>query len=138
MIEMVIAALLVINIFVVLLVFSSYRDLQNVKLLNQQTHAAMGTLVGRLLNMEQVMGRVIGGLTELINFTETIMDKVEFDVAQEYRTIDGKYSARSVDELMDKMQRDKEGDTDDFMGNLRNLFENPDDDDDDEDEDDEE
>ena len=136
MIEMVIAALLVVNLFIGLLVFSSFKDLQNVKLLNQQTHAAMGTMVGRLLNLETAVGSVMAGLTDLVNFTENIVDKVEFDITQEYRTPDGKFRASSMDELMDKMRRDKEG-PEDFMGNLRNLFEQPDDDDiDDDDEDD--
>jgi predicted transcriptional regulator len=141
MIEMVITALLVINIFVVLLLFFTQRDVQNIKLLNQQTHAAMGTLVGRLLVVEQHTAKISQSMVELMNFAEHIMDNFEVDITSEYRTPDGKYSARSIDELMEKIKTDetKNKPSDDFMNDLRNLFENGGGDDyDDDDEDDEE
>lgn len=134
--ETVLIVLLVINIIGVFINLSVYRDNNTIKLLMNQMHGAIGTLVGRMQAQEQYLQRLGNAFSDFTNIMESIADKIEHVAPPSgigmFRTIDGKYSATSLQELMDKIKKDgREGEylSDDEIEGLRQLFEDDDEDD---------
>ncbi len=76
--------------------------------------------------------------SEFIRLTENVVDTVNGSNSKVmYKTTDGKYTARTVDELIEKIKRDGNTDeyfTDDELDKLKKMFD-PDDDFNDEEED---
>jgi phage-related protein len=106
----------------------------NTKYQINQIHAAMTTIVTKLLGMEQVLGKVVSALSDLTEVNSEVFDQISMNfgegaIGNVYRTMDGKYSSNTLEGLVDKIKKDgKEKDylTED-MDQLRELFESEDD-----------
>jgi hypothetical protein len=132
---------LVVNIFILVLVFLMYTSLISIKMQTNQMHVGMATMVSKLLMIESVLSKLGIGFTEFVNTTSDMLDRLDFiengPSAKVFKTPDGKFVAGSIEELMNKIKNsDIKGEyfLEDEIDKLRNLFEeNDDDDDDDED-----
>ena len=126
-VETVLVASSVINVILLVLVFVLYINFLSVKLHVNQIFNGVATVLNKLVHLEQVTGKMAAGFTEFIKMTEDMVDRMDDGRAgQVYRTTDGKYSAKSLDELINKIKDDgSETDyfSDDEMKNLRSLFE---------------
>jgi len=139
-IETVFVVASVINILLLLLVFYLVINIVQMKTYINQMHLGLGNVVGRILGIEQSVMRLGTGFTDFIKTTEDMIDKMtdELQVNQIYRTMDGKYSAKSLDELINKIKQSGENAdyfSDDELNKLKNLFEQDDDSFDEDDED---
>lgn len=120
----------VINVLSLILVFLMYTYLLNLKMQMQQLHAGMSTTLTKLFSVEHTLSKMSNGFTEFIRLTESAMDQMYSGKAL-YKTSDGKYSAKSIDELIEKIKKD--GTTDEYfseeeLDKLKRLFDNEDDD----------
>lgn len=126
-VETVLVASSVINIILLVLVFVMYANFLSAKIQIQQMHNGLATTLNKLFHLEQVISKMAVGFTEFIKMTEDVVDRMDDGrIGQVYRTTDGKYSAKSLDELINKIKDDgNETDyfSDDEMKNLRSLFE---------------
>lgn len=125
----------VINVFCIILLFLIYTYTINLKMQMQQLHAGMSTTLTRLFGIENVMTRLGNGFTEFISLTENAMDQMN-NGKTIYKTSDGKYSAKSVDELIEQIKKDGVTDeyfSDEELDKLKKLFDTEDDDLDEED-----
>jgi len=130
----------VINVLLLFLVFYLVVNIVQMKTYINQMHLGLGNIVGRILGIEQGVIRLGTGFTDFIKTTEDMIDKMtdELQIGQIYRTTDGKYSAKSLDELINKIKQsgdDTEYFSDDELNKLKNLFEQDDDSFDEDDED---
>ena len=132
--QMVLVALTIFNVLILGLVFMTYVMMLNTKYQINQIHAAMTTIVTKLLGMEQVLGKVVSALSDLTEVNSEVFDQISMNFGEGamgnvYRTMDGKYSSNTLEGLVDKIKKDgKEKDylTED-MDQLRELFESEDD-----------
>jgi hypothetical protein len=132
--QMVLVALTIFNVLILGLVFMTYVMTLNTKYQINQIHAAMTTIVTKLLGMEQVLGKVVSALSDLAEVNSEVFDQISMNFGEGtmgnvYRTMDGKYSSNTLEGLVDKIKKDgKEKDylTED-MDQLRELFESEDD-----------
>lgn len=132
--QMVLVALTIFNVLILGLVFMIYVMMLNTKYQINQIHAAMTTIVTKLLGMEQVLGKVVNALSDLTEVNSEVFDQISMNFGEGamgnvYRTMDGKYSSNTLEGLVDKIKKDgKEKDylTED-MDQLRELFESEDD-----------
>ena len=132
--QMVLVALTIFNVLILGLVFMTYVMMLNTKYQINQIHAAMTTIVTKLLGMEQVLGKVVNALSDLTEVNSEVFDQISMNFGEGtmgnvYRTMDGKYSSNTLEGLVDKIKKDgKEKDylTED-MDQLRELFESEDD-----------
>lgn len=120
-----------------LLVFVLFTNFISVKIQIQQIHNGLGAVLNKLVGLEQTTGKMAVGFTEFIKMTEDIVDRVDDTrFGQIYKTSDGKYSAQSLDELINKIKNDgnqTEYFSDEELTKLRRLFEEDDDFDDEDD-----
>jgi hypothetical protein len=100
----------------------------------------MSNLLNRSLLQEQILSKVALTLEEFVETAGQLLDQFNMEgsgkVGQLYRTMDGKYSANTLEELVDKIKKnDDEGKyfQEEDMDKLRQLFEEDDDDDGEED-----
>jgi phage-related protein len=132
--QMVLVALTIFNVLILGLVFMTYVMMLNTKYQINQIHAAMTTIVTKLLGMEQVLGKVVNALSDLTEVNSEVFDQISMNfgegaIGNVYRTMDGKYSSNTLEGLIDKIKKDgKEKNylTED-MDQLRELFESEDD-----------
>lgn len=120
----------VINVLSLILVFLMYTYLLTLKMQMQQLHAGMSTTLTKLFSIEHVLSKVSNGFTEFIQLTESAMDQMHGGKAL-YKTSDGKYSAKSIDELIEKIKKDGNAEeyfSDEELDKLKRLFDNDDDD----------
>jgi hypothetical protein len=141
-IEIVAVVSLVSNVLCLGLLHSLTKDSVAQKLLIAQMHAGMGNIAGRVVEQTGYLQKVGNTLTEFTSVLDNLVDKFSSQqnafpqMGMLYRTLDGKYSARSLEDLISEIKRDGTEDnylSEDEMKNLRKLFED-DDEDDDEDE----
>jgi hypothetical protein len=100
----------VINVILLLLLFNVYREVSRLYLYIKQTHDAQGSIVVKLLGLEAVLGKIAAGFSEMVAASEDLMDKIDMTLMpgpQIYQTTDGKYVAPSIDELINKIRKDK-------------------------------
>lgn len=124
----------VINVFCIILAFLMYTHMLNFKNQMQQLHSGMSTALTKLFTVEHMMTRMGNGFTEFIRLAETAMDQMG-NGKTIYKTSDGKFTAKTIEELIDKIKKD--GSTEDYFSDeeldkLKRLFDNEDDDFDDE------
>jgi len=138
----------VINLFVLLLlVFKLLPEMASAKfaIMTQVSNANLLT-AGKLNKIEVLLVKLSNSFNEFVNMTGSVVDKMDdmfkFPPAmQMFRTMDGKFTARSLDELVDKIKKaNKESDylSEEELKKLKEMFEQSDDSDDDGDDDDEE
>lgn len=132
----------VLNFIAMFLVFVTFANIIKIKTLIEQLHAGVGNMIGKVVSIEQLVGKLSHGFTEFIEMTEGMVDQIDDTrkFSQIYRTSDGKYSAKTLDELINKIKNsgdESEYFSDDEISRLKKLFEQDDDDtfDDEEDED---
>lgn len=130
----------VINVLMLFLVFYLVVNILHMKTYINQIHLGLGNAVGRLVGIEQNVLKLGNSFTEFIKMTEGMVDRMTDDmqINQVYRTSDGKFSAKTLDELINKIR--KSGDeseyfSDEEMDKLKNLFEQDEDSFDEDDED---
>lgn len=133
--ETVLVVLTVVNVIGLFINLSVYKDNNTIKILMTQMHGALGTAVGRLQAQEQYLQRLGSAFSDFTNLMESIAEKIEQASSPSgmgiFRTIDGKYSASSLQDLIEKIKQDgREGEylSDDEIEGLRKMFENDDDD----------
>jgi predicted extracellular nuclease len=92
-------------------------------------------MLGKILSLEQLTGKIANGMTEFINVTGELVERIDMMTGNKqpvYRTADGKYSASTLEDLINKIREDNNSDeyfSDDDIKKLRDLFEDDDDDD---------
>ena len=134
----------VLNLLSFILVFLMYTHVVTIKNTVNQLKEGVGTTISRLLGIEHMLSKLGNSFTEFINSTGDMIDKLSMmsmlqPMGKIYKTSDGKFTATSIDDLMDKVKNSKketEYFSDDELNNLKKLFDVDDDDEDDDDEDD--
>lgn len=139
--EVVLIILLVVNVIMLFMNMSVYRDNHSIKLLIGQMHGALGNTISRIQAQEMYLQKLGNAFSEFTELTERIAERLENDNIRNasmgmFRTIDGKYSAPSLEKLIEKIKKDgneNEYLSEDELDGLRSLFEETNDIDDDED-----
>lgn len=138
-----IAALnLFVGIFNLVLLLKICQDQIVTKINVENIKTAFAVIHGKLSNIEILNAKLGSGFNEFINMTGEMVDRIDdmmkgTGAVPMYRTMDGKFSARSLDELIKKIKKEnKESDylTDEEMKKLKELFDSETEDSDDDDE----
>lgn len=142
-VDVVLIVIGVLNILFMTFMMSLIKDVVSIKLLITQLHTATSSLASRSINQELAVNKLGQGFSEFVNLATTMIDKIETMVVgggtigggRIYRTTDGRFTATSLDDLMNKIKNaGKEEDytplTQDDMDKLKNLFEQSDEDED--------
>lgn len=130
-IEVTVVVSLVISLFSLIITFLTFLHVLNMKNQVNQIYTAMSTVLGRIFSIETIVGKMSHGFTEFIRMADNMLGYPSTDNKIIYKTTDGKYTAKSVDELIEKIKKDGNSDeyfTDEELDKLKNLFE-PDDED---------
>lgn len=139
-------AMSLLNIFLgiinLLFLLKIYPDVLTTKINMQHFQAALGAVISKLNSIEGFNIKLGSSFSEFINMTGDMVDKID-DMLKPtggipmYRTMDGKFSARSLDELLNKIKKaNKESDylSDEELNKLKELFNSEENDSDDEEE----
>ena len=136
--EVVLIVLLVVNMIMLFMNLSVYRDNHSIKLLIGQMHGALGNTISRIQAQEMYLQKLGNAFSEFTELIERIAERIEsvdnsrnFGVGM-YRTIDGKYTAPSLEKLIEKIKKDgveNEYLSEEELDGLRQLFEENDDED---------
>jgi HAMP domain-containing protein len=138
--ETVLIILLVVNVIMLSMSMSIYRDNHTIKLLIGQMHSALGNVINRIHAQEVYLQKLGTAFTEFTELMERIADRIELVESSRnfntgmYRTIDGRYTASTLEKLIEKIKKDgTERDylSDEELEGLRQLFEENDEEDDD-------
>lgn len=90
----------------------------------------IGTLITRSMVLDHNLQKLSTGFTDFIDATGNLVDKVQLMANQlgadgMYRTMDGRYTANSIEELIHKIRRDKNESSyfdEDELDKLRRMF----------------
>lgn len=122
---------LVVNLFAIILIFLTFLNVYNMKIQVQQMHVGLSTTLSKLFSIEQILAKIGNGFTEFIHLTESMVDQVNGPMNKVlYKTTDGKYTAKTIDELIDKIKKDGSGDeyfSDEELDKLKKMFDSEDD-----------
>lgn len=132
----------VINVVLLLLLFSVFNTLNQVKQSTLTMVNAMSSVLVRLGEIQLLTNRIGMGLTDMINSVGDLIDTMSAPLGsgknvKMYKTSEGDISAGSVDELMKKIGESKklnEYFNDNELTDLKKMFEVNDDEDDDDEE----
>jgi Co/Zn/Cd efflux system component len=139
-IEIVAVVSLVSNVICLGLLHSLTKDSVAQKLLIAQMHSGMGNVAGRVVEQSAYLQKVGNTLTEFTTVLDNLVEKFTSDpqpfpqMGMIYRTLDGKYSARNLEELINEIKRDGAEEnylSEEEINNLRKMFETDDEDDED-------
>lgn len=127
---MVLIILLVVNVIMLFMNMSVYRDNHSIKLLIGQMHGALGNAIGRIQAQEMYLQKLGNAFSEFTEITERIAERLENDNIRNvsmgmFRTIDGRYSASSLEKLIEKIKKDgneNEYLSEDELDGLKKLF----------------
>lgn len=127
-----------INVFVLFINISLFKDLITIKLLITQMHTGLGMVANKLQTQENYLHKLGNAFSEFTELMDGVAEKLSMafnpKTGMMYKTMDGKYAASSLEELLDKISKDGEESnylSKDEIDNLRRLFEEDDEDDDD-------
>jgi hypothetical protein len=133
--ETVVIVMGIVNILVLLLTFLMYTHFISAKVHISQMHVGMSSLLGKVMSLEIVTAKMAAGFTEVIALTEDVIGRLDMPTGgystQVYKTKDGKYTAKSLDELLNKIREDEaesEYFSDTEIDKLRDMFDDDDDD----------
>lgn len=117
----------VFNVLCMFLVFVVFANMIKIKTLIEQMHMGLGGVVGKVVAIEQTTNKMAQGFTDFIKMTETLVDRIDDDdrVSSIYKTSDGKFSAKTLDELINKIRDsgdESEYFSSDELDKLKNLF----------------
>lgn len=128
----------IINLMLLFFVFTLFKDNSALKLLVTQMHIGLGNLTTRILNQEAYLQKVGNSFAEFTNIMEELVDRFEMGseirgpnskMGMMYRTLDGKYAAGSLEDLISKIKKDGTEDnylSTDELDHLRKMFETTD------------
>lgn len=126
------------TLVVVLLLINAFlfKELLTMRLTFVQISSLLGTMVGRQQAQEMYLRKLGDSFTEFTNMVGNTFEKLSNGFgtfsSKEFRTMDGKYSASSLEELISKIKDDGTEDkylSNDELDNLRKMFDDEDDDD---------
>lgn len=138
-IELLLAAVIISNIILLFIVISLVRDLVTMKMMIQQVHMAFGNVMNKLSGHDILLAKIGNAFNELTTTLGNVVDKLTMlesfppHMGSLYRTMDGKYTGSTLEELIKKIQASGEEQSylsQDELDSLRRLFEDEDDDDD--------
>lgn len=136
--EVIVIVSLIINAFCLGLIISMGKDAATQKLLTSQMYSAVTTLTTRIAEQSSYLQKIGSTMSELTNLLDDLVFQINNKInmmghpGMMYRTMDGKYSAQSLEELIGKIKRDGVEDnylSEDEINGLRKLFEDEDTDD---------
>jgi hypothetical protein len=122
----------IINIILLFMILSIYKDVSNFNILLTQVHAATGALSQKIQSQEIFLNRLGSAFSDLTNSLESMSDKIQFvleagpRMGSMYRTIDGKYTATTLEDLINKIKEDNVEEkylSQDELDSIRDLFE---------------
>ena len=126
----------VINVFLLILVFLMYTNLTGLKIHISQLHAGMGSTLYRITSLEQIIAKLAVGFSEFVDMTGVMIEKLDASSTQSdpqsdqmYRTVDGEYTAPSIEKLISKIKNDGVEEryfSDEEMARLKRIFEDAD------------
>lgn len=129
--EVALVCSLVVNVFAIVLVFITFINVYTMKLQVQQMYVGLSTTVSKIFSIEQILAKISSGFTEFIQLTENMVDSANGPMNKVlYKTTDGKYAARSIDELIEKIKKDGNNEeyfSDEELDKLKKMFESDDD-----------
>lgn len=106
-----------VNLILLFLCLSLYKDIISMKLLTQQLHQAMAGLATRAHQQEVILHKISGSFNEFTHLVGNVVDRLD-DVSMFspnmnmmksgmlYRTLDGKYAGSSLEDLLNKIKKD--------------------------------
>jgi len=126
----------VLNVVVLFILLSMYRDTNATKLLIGQIHGALGNVASRVHAQEAYLQKLGSAFSDFTNLMESVAEKIEMVTNMRqgsvYRTMDGKYAASSLQDLIEKIRKDgveSEYLSEEELEGLRQLFADDDEDD---------
>jgi len=135
--ETVVVVIGIMNVLLLILTFLMYTNLISAKVHINQMHVGMASILGKVISLESVTAKMAAGFTEVVGLTEDMIGRMDIPSGgysnQVYKTKDGKYTAKTLDELLNKIKEDdaeSEYFSDADLDKLRDLFENDDEEDD--------
>ncbi len=105
----------IINLMLLFFVFSLFKDNSALKLLITQMHAGLGNLSTRILNQDAYLQKVGASFAEFTTIMEDLVERMDSPehmmgpnpkLGMMYRTLDGKYAAGSLEDLINKIKKD--------------------------------
>lgn len=133
----------ILNLILLIINLSMFKDLTSIKILIGQIHAGLGQVGAKLQSQEVYMQKLGSSFTEFTNIIEDALDKLDFPwnmmqgkPSAMFKTIDGKYTATTLEDLIEKIKKDGVESnylSQDELNNLRRLFDTDDDEDEDDD-----
>lgn len=139
--EVVLVISVAFNITTMFVVLSMYRDMGLMKMLIGQIHGALGNVAGKVHTQEAYLQKLGNAFSDFTNLMESVAEKIDMAAnirqGSVYRTMDGKYAASSLQDLIEKIRKDgveNEYLSEEELEGLRQLFSDDDDDDSDENE----
>lgn len=135
-ITLIVGFLVLVNFIVLIGLILLIRDIVSIKLLSTQVHNALGNVVGRMQQQDIYLNKLGNAFGQFTSLIEGMVDKMnDQDMmgprqGMLYRTIDGKYAASSLEDLVNKIKNDGAEDnylSKDEIDDLRRLFEDDDD-----------
>lgn len=132
--ETVLIGLAIINALLLILAFLTYINTLGLKFYLTQVHTGLSSVLVKLHSLEQFSQKLGNSFNEFIQVVEGMMEKMDEAMqmkrGQIYKTMDGKYTAGSIEELIEKIRNNNEEEdyfSEEEMEKLRNLFETDDD-----------
>jgi len=138
-VEVIVVVSAVVSVLSLVLNFIMYGYINSMRVQTTQMHVGLGSVLGKIIGLEQLTGKIANGLSEFVDVTGNLIDRMDGMTGpngQLYRTADGKYTARTLEELIAKIKSDNADEeyfSDDDITKLRRMFEQDDEDDSDED-----
>lgn len=140
-IEVVAIVSVILNVLCLGLLHSLSKDMVAQKLLTAQFQQGIGNIAHRMAEQGAYLQKVGNTLTEFTNVMDNLVDKISQprglppgfppQMGTLYRTLDGKYAAQTLEDLIDKIKEDGNEEnylSEEEMNGLRKLFEDDDDD----------
>lgn len=135
-VEVIVVVSAVVSVLSLVLNFIMYGYINSMRVQTTQMHVGLGSVLGKIIGLEQLTGKIANGLSEFVDVTGNLIDRMDGMTGpngQLYRTADGKYTARTLEELIAKIKSDNADEeyfSDDDITKLRRMFEQDDDEDD--------
>lgn len=135
-VEVIVVVSAVVSVLSLVLNFIMYGYINSMRVQTTQMHVGLGSVLGKIIGLEQLTGKIANGLSEFVDVTGNLIDRMDGMTGpngQLYRTADGKYTAQTLEELIAKIKSDNADEeyfSDDDITKLRRMFEQDDDEDD--------
>lgn len=128
--ELVLVVSCVINILLLVLVFLNYKEILTTRSSIKESHVVLLATLSKVQNLEHLSNKIGTTLSEFINLTGNVVDRLETMIDNSrskhfYKTSDGRYTATSLEELMNKIKDSDDGSkyfSDDELDKLRDMF----------------